>query len=295
MDENNYKQLVISRKSKVTGSAIKHKVYLDGRPVGDLKNGGTVETWTTDGLHSLSFVNDKKEVHAQVRIMETDTVYRVNVEMKSPSNLEVTDGALENSVQKSSKSNRGSCLTSFVAVLLILIIAGFIIAIVNSNSSDDSSSKSNSENSVSTSSTESEDDVVEEEPTFDTETKTVGDWKVTITDVEVLDKLNIGILSYTPDEGCKYVKISLTIKNNSESLEYFQGYSTNSKIVYDGKYEYSATITGMSDDLTYESLNPLVTVSGYLLFSVPEEVIESEDSLYYVVTSGSHSAEFLLW
>ncbi|MCD8375573.1 MAG: DUF4352 domain-containing protein [Oscillospiraceae bacterium] len=133
--------------------------------------------------------------------------------------------------------------------------------------------------------------------TVDGTTKTIGDWEITATSVEVVDSVSLGLLTeYQASEGCKFVKVNMTITNTGTELDYFQSFSTYAKVVY-GEYEYSPTMmTGVDEDLTYESVNPLITVSGFLAFEIPDEVINSGETLSMVVSDVyGESASITLW
>ncbi|MCC8120507.1 MAG: DUF4352 domain-containing protein [Oscillospiraceae bacterium] len=112
----------------------------------------------------------------------------------------------------------------------------------------------------------------------------MGNWEITATSVVVASSVKINWrMEYQPEDGCKYVKVNMTIKNTGTEVDYF-GLYTTAAIVY-GDYSYSpTTMIGVNDDISYETVNPLVSVSGFLAFEIPDEVIDSGESLSLVVS-----------
>ena len=121
------------------------------------------------------------------------------------------------------------------------------------------------------------------EPLFEIVSGTAGDWEITVTDFDYTQAISVGLLhEYRANEGSKYCTISLTVKNIGKKAQTFLPYisygnSATAEIVWDG-YEYirSELIWSDKDMLSNESLNPLVSASGLIVFEVPDEMADSD-------------------
>lgn len=95
-----------------------------------------------------------------------------------------------------------------------------------------------------------------------------------IVDKEERDSIEAmgGYSRYTPEDGGKYALVNITLKNNgNESKGTNNGYF---KLVKDEKtYTPSTLIVTGTDErfFTFESLNPGLSASGFIVFEVPKE------------------------
>lgn len=112
----------------------------------------------------------------------------------------------------------------------------------------------------------------------------VGDWEIILDSFEITDAIDNTFGSFVPADGNKYVVANITVKNTGTSADTFIGSYTfgsddiKSKILYQGKYEYSGTnLLGHSDDLHNKSLNPLTSLTGILAFEIVDEAANSEE------------------
>jgi len=122
------------------------------------------------------------------------------------------------------------------------------------------------------------------------ETMAIGDWEVTLNAVEFVESVTEGMLVFGPDdEGQKMAVVELTVKNNGTGMETFlpvmkiSDQDISVKLLYDGKFEYSFThYLGLSGQLHMESLNPLASKTGTIIFDVVEEVESSGKPLHLI-------------
>lgn len=117
------------------------------------------------------------------------------------------------------------------------------------------------------------------------DTVTLNDWDITVHSIEFVDSIPNGeLLQFTPGEGNKYALLHMTIKNVGTAVNTFSPTISFGKngvmLIYDGQYEYAASrLLGHSDDLHDKSCNPLVEASGFIAFSVVNEVAKTDKPL----------------
>lgn len=128
----------------------------------------------------------------------------------------------------------------------------------------------------------------------------LGDFEVILNSYEITDRISDNdYMGFTPDEGSQYVAVNLTVKNTgtkaSNFMESFSiGDSITAKIMYQGKYEYSASnLMGFSDDLHNAFLNPLESKTGIIAFSVIDEAAQSGE-LTFDISYGSETYTYTL-
>ena len=132
------------------------------------------------------------------------------------------------------------------------------------------------------------------------DTAEIGSWSVSVTSFEYSTRIDNGYSYFSPDDGNQYAVVSMTVTNNGTSSATFWpsfslGDDISGIVVYDGKYEYSSTqLLAYDDDLHDESMNPLTTASGVIVFEVPETVVNGEGTLTITISAGSDSATFSL-
>lgn len=126
----------------------------------------------------------------------------------------------------------------------------------------------------------------------------LGDWEVTVESFETAEAISAGLLTeHRADEGNLFVIAHLAIKNTGkEAATFFPlvaiGDATSAKITY-GEYEYSpSTLISMgNDDLHFETLNPLTSAKGIVVFQMPKDVAASGE-LKFVLSNGSQSLTY---
>lgn len=121
----------------------------------------------------------------------------------------------------------------------------------------------------------------------------LGDWSVSVTSVQTVDSIPDGYGTFAPDEGNKYLVVSLSVSNNGKEADTFlpsfgMGNDVQAKILYDDGYEFSAThLLGYSKSLHDQSLNPLSTKDGDIAFEIPDSVSASTDELILQLKAGN--------
>lgn len=133
------------------------------------------------------------------------------------------------------------------------------------------------------------------------ESATLGDWEITVTNMELLDSIPNSYGSFNPDSGNKFLVVSVTVTNNGKTADSFLpsfsfGEDVNAKVLYSDGYEFSATrLLAYDKDLHDKTLNPLSSVDGEIAFQVPEIVSSStEEPLTLHFSAGKNSFDVKL-
>lgn len=115
------------------------------------------------------------------------------------------------------------------------------------------------------------------------DTTTIGDWEITLNSIDILDRIDGDYGShFSPEEGSKYIKTDVTIKNISANSSTFlpvvyNGNDVKVKLTYNDNYEFSGTnLLGNQDDLHLATLNPLSSKTGIIVFEVADEAADLE-------------------
>lgn len=119
------------------------------------------------------------------------------------------------------------------------------------------------------------------------------DWNVTVTDVSFETQIDVSYGHYNADKGNQYVIVGLSIVNNGSREDtifpYFSlGSALSAKIYYQDEYEYTPdNLISLDEDLHGETIAPLATASGVIVFELPETVINGTDPLILKIYEGS--------
>ena len=121
----------------------------------------------------------------------------------------------------------------------------------------------------------------------------LGDWGITASDAQYLDSIPDGYGSFSPDDGNKYLVVSISVTNNGKSASNFlpsfgMNNDVRAKILYGDGYEFSTTqLLGYSRNLHNESLNPLSTKEGDVVFEIPNNIADSSEELILCFSAGN--------
>jgi len=132
------------------------------------------------------------------------------------------------------------------------------------------------------------------------DTVDIGNWRITFDSYEISDSIKAKFGSFVPDEGNMYFIAYLTVSNRGKNADTFlQSFSVNTdirmKAIYEGEYEFSSTnLLAHDEDLHDKMLNPLSSKSGIVAFSMPEEVVDSPESLVIRFILHKDSVDFSL-
>jgi hypothetical protein len=202
----------------------------------------------------------------------------------------------EDSKMKVEHKKRRGCLIPCAVVLLIIILAA-VGSVITANRS----SATSSEDTVAA--TAGISPAATSEPEAIThgvgDAGNLGDWGITLDAFEFTDRVDGDYAYCSPDEGCQYGLVSMSVTNSGTSADIFlpsvyTSANVRAKIIY-GEYEYSATnLLVVSSDLHDETINPLVTISGVIAFNIPDSVADSTDPLVLMLEEGTNTLEFTL-
>lgn len=126
----------------------------------------------------------------------------------------------------------------------------------------------------------------------------LGDWAITVTNVEVTDYIKENdYLGFTPEDGNKYLTVEISVTNNGKNAARFlpsfgMGDDIAAKILYQNDYEFSASnLLGYSNELHDSTINPLSSKTGVVAFEIPDTVASSEDELLLVISAGRNNLQ----
>lgn len=128
----------------------------------------------------------------------------------------------------------------------------------------------------------------------------IGDWVATMTGYSFEDEWSDGFLTYSADDGNKYLLVDLTVTNNGTKANtfvtkyYAYDGDIKAKIYYQDKYEYNINnfMGSVGDDLSSLSIKPLETKEGSLIFKVPDAVASEDGSVTMELTRNKDTYNF---
>ena len=131
-----------------------------------------------------------------------------------------------------------------------------------------------------------------EEPLQTGGTGLLGPWKITMNSFDIVDSFTDGMFNYSASDGCQFVRGYFTVTNRGFqkdsffpiSLRYASDDSMFAGIIDENGENYYPTTdaTTYSKCLNGKSVEPEETISGELLFEVPDEAINVMDPLYII-------------
>ena len=114
---------------------------------------------------------------------------------------------------------------------------------------------------------------------------TVGEWEITISSMEIVDEVPDGYVTFTPDDGNKYLLAAIKGSNLAKEAQTFLssfpfGGDLQAKLLYGDGYEFTQTnLLGYSKGVPDSSVNPLSAKEGNIVFEIPDSVADSTDEL----------------
>lgn len=132
------------------------------------------------------------------------------------------------------------------------------------------------------------------------EEATLGHWKFTVNEMQILDVIPNGSLQFEPGAGNKFLLISLTASNEGEEADVFLpsfGLSSDvfAQLLFGDGEELSQTnLLGYQKGLLGTSIEPLSTEEGEIAFEVPESVYDSTDPLILEFSAGNEKIDISL-
>lgn len=167
-------------------------------------------------------------------------------------------------------------------------------SIIEGNQNNDISISSQGNNKASTSTTINFNDVVTKDSKYELTVLSYNFAK------KILPPNTSGFYTYyeAKEDGHQYLEIKLNYKN-LDGTEITADDIGSIKVKYANKYEYTgfSTIEDSSGDFTYTnitSIAPLTTGKLHYLFDVPDEVVNSSESLVAYINIGNDNYELVL-
>lgn len=183
--------------------------------------------------------------------------------------------------------------------ILVFFCALFFIAFISlasssSGSSSDQPTSSEIDKVVSAKTTPTP------EPTFQPIKLEVSNWEVTVSDFYFSDSVDASWLwEYESDENAQYAVVEMTAKNIGKEADIFLpiiAWEDDVKIELKCMdYTYIRSEILLSENaLTTETLNPLVSASGIVVFNMPHELIDSDAQIDMVISADYKSTTVTL-
>jgi hypothetical protein len=132
------------------------------------------------------------------------------------------------------------------------------------------------------------------------ETAKIGEWSITVNNMQILDTVPDGYGQFTPDAGNKYLLVTLTASNEGKTANSFlPSFSMSddiaTKIIYGDGYEFTQTnLLGYSRSMINSTVNPLSSIEGDIAFEIPESVASATDPLILEFSCGNEKINFSL-
>lgn len=274
-----------------TASLFKSKIFIDGKLVGEIKESDSLDVPVSFGAHSITLKTARNpECSFSAIISEESPVLVFPIQVTSIGKTEYCGSDFSLVRPSSPKKNRGCLVGLLIFVVLICLLLVLLISVSTGESGDPSS-----ESTLPPQSSQIPEDQQLQEPVFSAVVGTVGSWEVSVNNFDFFETVDINLLyEYQANEGSQYCVINLTAKNIGPELDVFlpvlaYGDDTTASLEWSG-YTFARSELFMSEDnFSSESLNPLVSASGDIVFEVPDEAVTSDMPLILVIKAGGES------
>lgn len=110
---------------------------------------------------------------------------------------------------------------------------------------------------------------------------TLKDWEVTLESFKFDESVSDGQMSSSADEGNKFLILNFKVTNHGTEADSLMknGGGTLIKAVYNEKYNYETSVTVLDGDLHHQNIQPLSSVEGFVVITVPDTVVEATESI----------------
>ena len=132
------------------------------------------------------------------------------------------------------------------------------------------------------------------------QTAPLNNWNITVSNMQILESIDDGYGSFVPEEGNKYLLVTVTAENTGKEADTFlPSFGLNddvsTKVLYGDGYEFSLTqLLGYSKDLINSTINPLSSKEGDIAFELPNSVADSTEPLIIEFSAGNNNVDFAL-
>lgn len=167
------------------------------------------------------------------------------------------------------------------------------------SSSTETVAESIVETTVEEESTEAEEETAPETVAMG-QTAPLNNWNITVSNMQILESIDDGYGSFVPEEGNKYLLVTVTAENTGKEADTFlPSFGLNddvsTKVLYGDGYEFSLTqLLGYSKDLINSTINPLSSKEGDIAFELPNSVADSTEPLIIEFSAGNNNVDFAL-
>lgn len=128
----------------------------------------------------------------------------------------------------------------------------------------------------------------------------IGEWSVTVSNMQILDNIADGYGSFSPDAGNKFLLVTMTVSNEGKQADSFlpsfsMGEDTSAKVMYGDGYEFTQTnLLGYSKSMIDSTINPLSSKEGDIAFEIPDSVASATDPIILEISGGKEKINFSL-
>nr|DAU71636.1 MAG TPA: protein of unknown function (DUF4352) [Caudoviricetes sp.] len=127
----------------------------------------------------------------------------------------------------------------------------------------------------------------------------LGNWIITVSGSTFEDEVSQSLLtSFQPDDGNKYLLVSLSVTNNGTQAAVFlplfaMSGDISTAVYYNTDYEYKTTnLIGYDKNAINETLNPLTTKDCAIAFEVPAAIEKDDNPLVLRFSENGNTVEF---
>lgn len=128
----------------------------------------------------------------------------------------------------------------------------------------------------------------------------IGEWNITVNNMQIVDNIPDGYGSFSPDAGNKYLLVSLSASNEGKKADSFlpsfsMGDDTSVKVIYGDGYEFTQTnLLGYSKSMIDSTINPLSSKEGDIAFEIPDSVATATDPIILQFSNGNEKIKFAI-
>ena len=130
---------------------------------------------------------------------------------------------------------------------------------------------------------------------------TLGDWEISVSDFYFTERIDDSSFSYfQADDGNQYAVVGAKIVNNGKEADTFLpliGFDddVSATLYYIGEYKYTPTsLLGLGKDLSSQTVNPLASKEGIIVFSVPGSIANDDSTFSLTLSLGRDEVTFSL-
>ncbi len=273
------------REKSAVAKLMSAKILIDGKTYGDIKENERCSATLPYGAYDVEIkvaMNPSASFTCILSPSNPNPFFAFKVDMTGKAAI----SGEQNKEIVPTKSKKTKKHGGLLALIVIVLLAVILINLgKNSNGNTSNSSKTSTTDSSAGSASE-------KEQVFKPVSGTVGDWDIKVNEFTYSESVSVGLLhEYKAEDNCKYCVVNLTVKNNGKEAATFlpiitYGDATTAKVTWEDLEFVRSELVFSKDNLSTETLNPLVSTSGDIAFELPDDVIESDTPPTLIISNG---------